>query len=945
MPVDERASVIHNDGASTKTTMSYPTYRLPAATVQEDFALVPSALQQEFYACVVGPNRKVAKEGLSAASDLAYGAYNTVSGNTLSLIGLPGGSGADVGSVKVTLTDVAARVATIEFSSGPSSGFVVGAASALNKVYLQYATLDINNPLVAQGFAESTVGADTYERLTGLGLRDVRAGDTVIITTEDDVEHQSVVLGLEPLYSDRLGDLGGGTGGNDSNNPAAVPAATIVPTAVRVTGTWTNATQSVGMTADYRNGIITDTYLLEVTSAGAVGSSTIEFAYTSLEGDDGTATSDVAGLLAVGTRDLVIDLTYGSLEVGDQIRIVANAIWAQSTLAIESAPNNWTWNRDISYEIRVIRGGDLATDTCRVAISAVGGTDRGSQADVTNDTYFSVGSYGLRAKFSAGDKLRAGDIFLADALAKAAGPMGVLRLRTPLPVSQASHQITEIKVLSNVGDLVIPEYGYPTPELTCWELATDGEHVTINNSLEILDPTYLDVYGDESAVPVYSAGIKIEYTSVILTGANALGSITSLSSIDSILGPSVPENELSFGVLKAFENSNGQAVYYVPTTGTELAQWEDALKALEMTDSVFYIIPTTLDLSVLDLYKAHVLEMSSTNVGFERALIGCRDASFVDSVVAADGDGNATTGYIASDGEGGYTLAHMPGQNLTEIARAGDTVRTSYSTDAGGNDTYESYVIGEVTSDETLSLVTGPDGLVGDSDHLRRMEIWRDLTAEEAATKFADQSNHFAHRRVTNIWPDNAELDDGTSVEGWAMAAAYGGLCSSVVPHQPVTNVQIAGFNKVPDVFRFNRAQLDKIAAGGTCIIVQDTKDGAMYVRHQLTTDRTDVNTEEFSITRNADSIAKFMRSFLRPFVGQYNIHEDFLSMMETLTRQRFDYLEKTTANLKAGPQIIDYGPEVTVAQDPLIRTRVTIKVPVHLPYPANNLDMTIVIL
>ncbi len=156
--------------------------------------------------------------------------------------------------------------------------------------------------------------------------------------------------------------------------------------------------------------------------------------------------------------------------------------------------------------------------------------------------------------------------------------------------------------------------------------------------------------------------------------------------------------------------------------------------------------------------------------------------------------------------------------------------------------------------------------------------------------------------------------------------------------------MEIAGFSRVPDVFRFNRVQLNAIAAGGTCIITQDTAGGTLYVRHQLTTDRTDVNTEEFSVTRNLDSISKFMRSFLRPFVGRYNIHEDFLGMIDTLTRQRFDYLEKTTATLKAGPQILSYGPEVRIQQDPLIRTRVTLRVPVTLPYPANYLDMTIVV-
>ena len=720
--------------------------------------------------------------------------------------------------------------------------------------------------------------------------------------------------------------------------------ASTVFTTIRKTGTFAGTISgSSPITANPRTGVIADTYILESTSYGIVDDNQLWFTYTSLSGESGVATnSDYLSysVFKLGDNGPTVMLTPGgTIEPGDQFRIECKTAWTAATASVEAAGASSAWTKDISYEIRVIRGGILADGPCRVAISAVGGTDRGTQVDVVNGTYFNVGSYGLRAKFGTGNILRTGDIFHVEAIAQKAGPLGVLRLRTPLPPAEAGMEIASITVLSQVADTVLPEYGYPDPGTTAWTLSDDGLAVALESGIEINDPTNLDDYGDILPVPVQAANVKIEWTSIIRTASNTLGSVTSIDAIETILGPPVPQNELAFGVLKSFENSNSQAVYYVPTLGTTLNDWELALKALESSDAVYFITPTTLDLSVLDLYKAHVLEMSGVNRGFERTLVGCRAATFTEAVVPT------TTGYIANNGSGAFTLVHIPGESLIDTVRAGDTVRTSYSTDAGGNETYDSYTVADVTSDENLILVSGPSAAVGTSGSPRRMEVWRDLTPDEAAAKFADQANHFAHRRVTNIWPDNAQLDDGTSVQGWAMAAAYAGLCSSVVPHQGVTNVVITGFNKVPDIFRFNRTQLDTIAAGGNCIIVQDTKNGACYVRHQLTTDRTDVNMEEFSITRNLDSIAKFIRGFLRPFVGQWNIHEDFLGMIETLARQRFDYLEKTTATLKAGPQITGYGPEVNVKQDPLIRTRVTLYVPVSLPYPANNLDMTIVVI
>lgn len=927
--------------------MANPTYRLPAATVQEDFALVPPALQQQFYACVIGPNRAVAKAGLSASSDLYYGAYSPSAGNDVTLRGLPAGCGADPGSVVVTLTNVLAQVASTTFSSGPGTGFVVGAGSTLNQVSLEYPNAEFVSPdSTVHGFAASVVGGHTFTRLPILGNRDVKTGDTVLVTTSSGTTYSSVVQGLLPLkstYSASSVDLAGLTGGNDSGNAPTVTSSAVF-SVVRAAGTCATATQNTAMSPDYRNtGNVSDTFILEATSAGTVGTNALTFAYTSLNGDNGVSTSTTPGVLTVGSLGLKIALGAGTVQIGDQFKVVAVSAWTQVTLVPEVVTTNWTWTNTTSYRIQVIRGGLLGTDTCRVAISAVTGNDIGSQANVTGNTYFNVGSYGFRAKFASGT-LRTGDSFIVNNYANTTGAMGTLVLRTPFPPSEANNQITALTVLSSNGDVTIPEYGYPTPGTIGWSLSPDGKTVEINNILGVLDPTYLDSYGNPLSATVYSAGIQVEWTSIIQTDANTIGSITSLASIQALLGPSIPENELSMAALSCFENSNGQPIYYLPTAGTSILDWGLALGALEATDTTYFLVPTTLDLSVLDLFQAHVLEMSSTNVGFERALIACREALYIVPVVSTTSSGTATNGYVTADGLGGFTLAVMTGQTLLESARAGDVVRTNYSVDIDGNPTYDSYVIGSVLSETTVSLLSGPSGIIGSITYPHRMEIWRNLTASEAAASFGDQSTHFQSRRVTNIWPDNAELSDGTSVPGWALGAAYAGLCSSVVPHQPLTNVQIIGFNRVPDVFRFNRVQLDTIAAGGTCIITQDTKNGPLYIRHQLTTDRTDVNTEEFSITRNADSISKFMRSFLRPFCGQYNINPDFLGMMETLTRQRFDYLEKTTANLKAGPQLLNYGPAVTVAQDPLIRTRVTIYVPVSLPYPANNLDMTIVI-
>ena len=126
-------------------------------------------------------------------------------------------------------------------------------------------------------------------------------------------------------------------------------------------------------------------------------------------------------------------------------------------------------------------------------------------------------------------------------------------------------------------------------------------------------------------------------------------------------------------------------------------------------------------------------------------------------------------------------------------------------------------------------------------------------------------------------------------------------------------------------------------------IVAQELEGGKVFIRHSITTDMADVNQSELAITTNVDAITKYLRQWIKPLIGQYNITPEFLIMLETLSNQRLDYLIQETQTVKAGPQIVEVG-AIRAVQDPDVRTKILMTIPLTLPYAANNITTKLVI-
>jgi hypothetical protein len=178
---------------------------------------------------------------------------------------------------------------------------------------------------------------------------------------------------------------------------------------------------------------------------------------------------------------------------------------------------------------------------------------------------------------------------------------------------------------------------------------------------------------------------------------------------------------------------------------------------------------------------------------------------------------------------------------------------------------------------------------------------------------------------------------------GYFLCCALAGLRSGVVPHQGMTNLEIAGFDDLSRTTKFlNGTQLGVMAQAGAWIVTQNPS-GEVFTRHALTTDRTSVETSEEMITSNLDSISYLYARRMGPYIGLMNVTPDALLILETEIDAIIGFLRASVNIDRLGPQVID-ATIVRLAKHNFLPDRVVAVINHVLPFPLNNLEVHIVI-
>jgi hypothetical protein len=395
----------------------------------------------------------------------------------------------------------------------------------------------------------------------------------------------------------------------------------------------------------------------------------------------------------------------------------------------------------------------------------------------------------------------------------------------------------------------------------------------------------------------------------------------------------VPQNPLAFAAFLALNNQTTSTFVLAldfQYLSNELLSYSDAFSILENED-MYALNVLTQNTSVATALNAHVLAMSEPTAKLERVGISSVKL-FTTAVVVPAG---------AADGVVGTTpftaFSSASGLFLTDGVVPGMFVNITAPTNAVGR-----YKIASVNSQTSITLAAGPTVTASGAAFF----VDKNLTLDDQATFLAAYASSIGSRRLVVTWPDIVNIPNGPNVvplPGYFLGAGLGALTTALPTQQGFTNQNMAVYQGVVHSTKyFTNAQLNTIAGGGVMIFVQNVLNvSALYIRHQLTTDTSAIKFQEFSITKNVDFIAKFIRNNHAQFPGKYNIVDTAFDDLKTSAAGIVSYLRDNTKLPKIGG-VIKSGKLLSAIQDPANIDGIIEQWSLDIPIPLNNLDITI---
>lgn len=450
----------------------------------------------------------------------------------------------------------------------------------------------------------------------------------------------------------------------------------------------------------------------------------------------------------------------------------------------------------------------------------------------------------------------------------------------------------------------------------------------------------------------YVAGkVYVSYRVLRTDKASSITSLNDPATVEATLGAVVPQNPLAEGVYNALLNSSGTPVYFMAVPSDDLTGYNAVLEQAKRIDTIYGLVPLTFDSTVLTAVKAHVETMSTAaEAKWRKAWICLQPTTFgiLQGYDRAAAGINWTTGTSGADPQTGTagvfaTVAPASGSYdpalVTTGVRAGDTLRVFV--DGTTTSAYTDYLISEVRSQNEVVTTTAISG-----SGTRAVQVLRTYTNDEQVAALGAATGN--SRRVSAVFPYSAKTA-GVDKAGYFVAAALAGLRAGSLPHAPLTNAELLGFDDFTlSLVTFTPTQLNNLASYGYWIVTQDVAGGTPYVRHQLTTlGYDDVGADpkfsEDSITTNVDSISYGLQRALQPFIGRYNVNQGTLQLIDDALRRQLNYQKAESATTAAGPQLLDYTIK-KLAKSAVFKDRIEAEVSVDLPFPLNNVTITLVV-
>jgi hypothetical protein len=959
-------------------------YVKPQVLVFQEFSIVPTEITEPLRAHVSGPNALLHRYADASEKALsALGAYDYETDTCYTFPGRHPGSIVDDTYTKLYIDDalllyyeklISATTATIAPIAGKSNWIGEGTGNLFFKA-----------------------NGGSYSRSVVFKDRDVKIGDVVYlrsVTGGEDCDETELWTSVTGFASETIVSVINNAQA-DAGNKATVSASNSAPTSgnnyLQIAGIANCVKLTAVDAADYNgvvDGAVSETYTIEVIKSSVSGCDAARLRVKSASKLDDVTELDPGTLgneVSIGARGLKVTFDLSEAPTCDDAAVAAGvatntfvvgqkwqvsvtqaytAVKATANNAASAAAGTYTGDKNDTYIIECVKGGSLgqnATDFPQISVRTAKGLDYSGPTDVTVSSalaggFVTIGSNGVAVAFTSAanaavTKMAKGDKWYVSVVSSSAGSVNKLILKNDLPAAMRAATTLDMRLYIK-SDIEVTKNRIGYAPLVNYE--TEETQVCVKSGVVAYHPEWT-LNGVEQPLEVRGGSLYVEYREWLSELTDTVEGISTVADLDNIPGQLDPDNPLKWGVYKALSNSNGTVVKYTAVQDpTDLDSWVDVLARLKGRDDVYNLVPMTFDRAVQNLYAAHIndesnevannwkagfVSLPSRNsvmvVGEGADIAGVSGSTIGSPVLATVSDNPAASGTQ-------YTLLQVPngsGYFITNGVEPGDIVRYEYVVDGFGETAYSEYVVDSVLSENSLVLYSGTDAAVNQA---QRVEIWHNLKRTELADDVATRAGSFGSRRICAVWPDQVG-EAGRMQPGYYLAAALAGLASGVVPHQGLTNVEVAGFDDYSRSYKlFNETQLNRMAEAGVWIVTVD-RDGTPHSRHALTTDNLDLNRREEMIRRNVDSLSYLFLRRLRPYIGRTNATQLMVDKLRTEVEQLIRFFSASGYTQELGAQLVS-GSIRVLRLHPLLKDRIEIVLDLVVPAPLNNIELHLVV-
>jgi hypothetical protein len=909
----------------------------PAVIVRREFEATPDVVSQQLRACIIGPACQLVRFGKTDEKSKGFI-------STLSTLGVDSATSPKLLSA-----------ATLYSIPNVEAGAVIDASFSklfIEDAYLNYASIltSYTRPTLNSIKGPNWKASLGNTRAVQLP-QDVAVGDIVTFYTKGATEvtklHQSTVTGF-------IADAPASSYGAVTN-AYQVSAGT---TTAGVTGSTTwgpSLTETVPylstdahQVADPRRvGSKTTVYTVTVTGKGET---TVDFTVTSSTGlDDAAFSAKAQGDKVVMTSGLALVVpAIGGLSVGGTSQFTVTVGHTQTPTP--TSPTGYNGLQSTVYVLTCTQGGSLKTGVT-FRVTTTNGYDAPStstiEVDGANVTAI-LGSYGFRLTFASVANYATG--FLKGDVIQVAVTVTSTGAISTLVFADSYDGTIDLVRVSKKRNIEVPKFSPDGASLN-WQVKNPTDAVL--RQLEVGSAGGRVVVRD-SSVPgvdcaVIAGKVHLQYRAFKAL-PREVGAVNTLSDITTQLGIVDPDNLLAYAVYKAWTTANGVTVHFIPTLSDTLngtRGFADAISVAKGVRNCYSLVPLTNDPAVWQAFVGHVQQQSAPEIGNFRLLWIAPEIPSHFPILASDPSGQLLTGSTGTyDPTSGTLDFNSPAgltPKFTETVLPGDWIRTNFVPGPDGTETFSEFRVVSVLDNDTVNIAV-PVGTVVVT--LSKFQVYRDLTSQALAQKYAQVAGGFSSERVFAVVTDRG-IDGlkagGVSVKNWNVAAAFAGLRSGSRPQQPLSNVELLGFDGVnTNIPIFNDDDMSILRDGGMWV-VRNTEDGKIYVERQLSTSTLDLYRKEQSVTANVDSIAFTLGDSLRDLVGRVNINDNNVAVLTNRLISVLSSLSSDGGLISVGPQIAAYQIQsITIpatSQD-------TIKAAVSLtvPLPMNTIDVTLVV-